>query len=80
MIQYQLKHEDLIEHTTHTDFKIIEATDNNIIEHCINLFSLEIQWDNMFNIEQSLQRIERGEKMFVGYKNEDIFYLILSLS
>jgi hypothetical protein len=27
----------------------------------------------MFNIQQALKRIERGEKMFVGYKNEDIF-------
>lgn len=73
MIQYQLNYTNLVEHTTHNDFKIVEANDNTIIECCINLFNSEIKWDDMFNIEQALQRIERGEKMFVGYKNEDIF-------
>jgi hypothetical protein len=73
MIKYVLKYENLIQRNIHTDFKIVEATDNTIIEYCINLFSSEIKWDDMFNIEQALQRIERGEKMFVGYKNEDIF-------
>ena len=27
----------------------------------------------MFDVQKALDRIERGEKMFVGYKNEDIF-------
>ena len=27
----------------------------------------------MFNVQEALDRIEKGEKMFVGYKNDEIF-------
>ncbi len=73
MITYELNYEDLIEHTTHTDFKMVEAIDGVLIQKCINLFNSEIQWDAMFDINEAFDRIKRGEKMFIGYKNEDIF-------
>ena len=73
MIKYKLKYEDLIDHNIHPDFKILEVTDTIVIQKCIDLFNSEIQWNGMFNIQEALHRIERGEKMFVGYKNEDIF-------
>jgi hypothetical protein len=73
MIKYILKYEDLIEHNVHPDFKISEVTDTIVIQKCIDLFNSEIEWDKMFNIEEALYRIDSGEKMFVGYKNEDIF-------
>ena len=73
MIKYKLKYEDLIDHNIHRDFKIVEATDADIIQKCIDLFNSEIEWNGMFDIKKALNRIERGEKMFVGYKNEDIF-------
>lgn len=73
MIKYILKYEDLIEHTVHPDFKMSEVTDTIVIQKCIDLFNSEIEWDKMFNIEEALYRIDNGEKMFVGYKNEDIF-------
>jgi hypothetical protein len=73
MIKYQLNYIDLMERNIHPNFKIVETTDNTIIQHCIDLFNSEIQWNDMFDIQKALDRIERGEKMFVGYKNEDIF-------
>jgi hypothetical protein len=73
VIKYELNYEDLIEHITHTDFKMVDVIDDVLIQKCINLFNSEIQWDNMFDINEALNRIKRGEKMFVGYKNEDIF-------
>ena len=73
MIKYELNYEDLIEHITHTDFKMVDVIDDVLIQKCINLFNSEIQWDDMFDINEAFDRIKRGEKMFVGYKNEDIF-------
>ena len=73
MIQYKLNCEDLIEHNIHPDFKLVEVTNDIIIQKCINLFNSEIQWNDMFDSNEALDRIKRGEKMFVGYKNEDVF-------
>jgi hypothetical protein len=73
MIKYKLNYEDLIQHNIHPDFKIVEIPDINIIKKCINLFNSEIEWNGMFDIQEALNRIKRGERMFVGYKNEDIF-------
>lgn len=73
MIKYELNYEHLIERNIHSDFKIVEITDDDIIQHCIDLFHSEVIWDDMFNVKEALNRIERGEKMFVGYKDKDIF-------
>jgi hypothetical protein len=73
MIEYKLKYEDLIEHNIHPDFKIVEITNTIVVQMCIDLFNSEIKWNKMFDIQEALYRIERGEKMFVGYKNENIF-------
>jgi hypothetical protein len=68
---FLLNHSELIERKT--DISIKQITEQIEIQKCIDLFNSEIQWNDMFNVEQALDRIERGEKMFVGYKNEDIF-------
>jgi hypothetical protein len=52
---------------------MVDVIDDVLIQKCINLFNSEIQWDDMFDINEAFDRIKRGEKMFVGYKNEDIF-------
>ena len=71
MKTFLLNHSELIERKT--DISIKQITEQIEIQKCIDLFNSEIQWNDMFNVEQALDRIERGEKMFVGYKNEDIF-------
>lgn len=73
MIKYQLKYEELVPRNIHSDFKVVEAADNATIQKCIDLFNLEVQWNGMFDIQEALYRIGQGEKMFVGYKNKDIF-------
>jgi hypothetical protein len=66
-----LNHSQLVERKTNISIK--EITAKAEIQKCIDLFNSEIKWDEMFDIQKALDRIERGEKMFVGYKNEDIF-------
>ena len=73
MIKYKLNYEDLVERNIHPDFKIVEITNTIVVQMCIDLFNSEIKWNKMFDIQEALYRIERGEKMFVGYKNENIF-------
>ena len=75
MIKYQLNYEYLIGRSIHNDFKIVETTDSNIIQYCIDLFNSEINWYGMFNLQAAEDRIENGDKMFVSYyKNEIIGY------
>ena len=71
MQHFFLNHSQLVERKTNISIKEIKAKAE--IQQCIDLFNLEIQWNEMFDIQEALNRIERGEKMFVGYKNEDIF-------
>lgn len=71
MLDFVLHHSELIERKT--DISIKQITKQIEIQKCIDLFNSEIQWNDMFDIQKALDRIEKGEKMFVGYKNEDIF-------
>ena len=71
MQHFLLNHSELIERKT--DISIKQITEQIEIQKCIDLFNSEIQWNDMFDVQKALYRIERGEKMFVGYKNEDIF-------
>ena len=71
MQHFLLNHSELIERKT--DISIKQITEQIEIQKCIDLFNFEIQWNDMFDVQKALDRIERGEKMFVGYKNEDIF-------
>ena len=71
MQHFLLNHSELIERKT--DISIKQITEQIEIQKCIDLFNSEIQWNDMFDVQKALDRIERGEKMFVGYKNEDIF-------
>ena len=68
---FELNYADLSDRQTNIQIK--EITEKSEIQKCIDLFNSEIQWNEMFDIREALDRIERGEKMFVGYKNEDIF-------
>jgi RimJ/RimL family protein N-acetyltransferase len=72
MIKYILKYEDLIERNIHKDFKIVETIDDDIIQHCIDSFNLKIKWDNMFDLVEANNRINLGDKLFVGYYEENI--------
>ena len=71
MQHFLLNHSELIERKT--DISIKQITEQIEIQKCIDLFNSEIQWNDMFDVQKALDRIERGEKMFVVYKNEDIF-------
>ena len=71
MQHFLLNHSELIERKT--DISIKQITEQIEIQKCIDLFNSEIQWNDMFDVQKALDRIERGEKIFVGYKNEDIF-------
>jgi hypothetical protein len=72
MIKYELKYENLIQRNIHPDFKIIETTDNAVIKNCIDLFNSKIKWDNMFGLEEAKKRIKSGDKMYVGYFENNI--------
>ena len=69
---YQLKYENLIQRNIHPDFKIVETSDDIIIENCINLFNSKIKWDGMFDLIQANDRIKLGDKMYVGYFENNI--------
>lgn len=56
-----------------TDIEIKETTDRDEIQKCIDLFNSEIVWDDMFDLKEAFHRIESGQKMFIGYKNECSF-------
>jgi len=71
MKHFLLNHSELIERKT--DISIKQITEQIEIQKCIDLFNSEIQWNDMFDVQKALDRIEKGEKMFIGYKNEDIF-------
>ena len=71
-LNYELKYENLIQRNIHPDFKIVETTDDVIIENCINLFNSKIKWNGMFNLEIADQRIKSGDKMYVGYFENNI--------
>ncbi len=71
MKEFLLNHSELVNRKT--DIRIKETTDQNEIQKCIDLFNSEIVWDGMFDIGEAMSRIQKGEKMFVGYKNENPF-------
>ena len=65
MQHFLLNHSELIERKT--DISIKQITEQIEIQKCIDLFNSEIQWNDMFDVQKALDRIERGEKIFVGY-------------
>jgi RimJ/RimL family protein N-acetyltransferase len=72
MIKYELKYENLIQRNIHPDFKIVETSDDTVIEYCINLFNSKIKWDGMFDLNEANKRIKNGEKLFVGYYENNL--------
>jgi RimJ/RimL family protein N-acetyltransferase len=72
MIKYKLNYEDLIERNIHLDFKIVETADGDVIKRCIDLFNSKITWDNMFDLNEANKRINNGEKLFVGYYENNL--------
>lgn len=71
MKEFLLNYSELIERNTKISIK--QITDINEIQKCIDLFNSEIEWDKMFNVEDALNRIKRGERIFGGYKNDELF-------
>lgn len=71
-LNYILKYENLIQRSIHPDFKVVETTNKDIIQNCINLFNSKIKWDDMFDLEKADQRIKSGDKMYVGYFENNI--------
>ena len=72
MIKYKLNYEDLIERNIHPNFKIVETTDDDVIKRCIDLFNSKITWDNMFDLNEADKRINNGEKLFIGYYENNL--------
>jgi hypothetical protein len=72
MIKYELKYENLIQRNIHPDFKIVETIDNTVIKNCIDLFNSKIKWDGMFGLDEAKERIKSGDKMYVGYFENNI--------
>ena len=68
---FELDYTDLSDRQTNIQLK--EITDKSEIQKCIDLFNSEIEWDKMFNVEDALNRIKRGERMFGGYKKDELF-------
>ena len=71
-LNYILRYKNLIQRSIHPDFKIVETTNKDIIQNCINLFNSKIKWDGMFDLEKAVQRIKSGDKMYVGYFEDNI--------
>jgi len=71
-LYYELKYENLVQRNIHLDFKIVETTNKDIIQNCINLFNSKIKWDNMFDLHEAIERIKLGDKMYVGYFENNI--------
>lgn len=72
MFRYKLNYTNLIKRTIHPNFKIKETEQFSIIQTCIDYFNSEIQWDNMFTLPVAINRINNGDKMFIGLYNDEI--------
>ena len=68
---FELNYADLSDRQTNIQLK--EITEKSEIQQCIDLFNSEIDWDKMFNLNDVMNRIKRGERMFGGYKNGELF-------
>jgi predicted DNA-binding transcriptional regulator len=61
-----------------TDCEIIPISQKNVlvyrylIEMCINHFNNEITWDNMFNLNEAIERIDNGMVMYVGVVDYEV--------
>ena len=73
MIKFNLTYEYLIERELSDKLTIIKTENLHIIQECINLFNSEIVWDKMFTVNDSIYRIQNGDKLFVGYYDNIIF-------
>ena len=73
MINIILRREELIERIVPQNFYLKITTNENVIQYCIDMFNSEIKWDGMFNLDQALDRIKNGDKMYVAYYKDEIF-------
>lgn len=73
MIRFSINYKDLIDREVSNDISIIKNEDANVIQQCIDMFNSEIQWDDMFDLNRAINRIKNGNKMFVGYYQNEIF-------
>lgn len=62
-----------------TEYNIIEITKNNyknyinLIEKTIQNFNEEIEWNEMFDLETSINRFENDMKMYIGVIDNEPF-------
>jgi hypothetical protein len=73
MINFILNRDDLIHRNISDNIQIVETHESQIIEHCIEMFNNEINWDGMFNIDEAQNRILNGHKFFVAYYEKNIY-------
>jgi hypothetical protein len=69
MIRFVLNHENLIERSLPYMFMVVDIKHPETIQECIDDFNAEVQWKNMFTLGDAIERIMKGEKMYVGYHN-----------
>ena len=73
VIHFELEYEKLIGRNIPDALSVIDVVDPDIIGHCINMFNSEILWDGMFTMDEAKNRIENGDRFFVGKYDGDIF-------
>jgi len=52
----------------------LDSTDSDIILECIDLFNSEITWTGMFNLQEALQRLDKGDRMFTLFSSSLLGY------
>lgn len=69
---FTLKYNELLERDI-SNIDIFETTDINVIHKCIDMFNYEVKWNDMFDLNIAFNRINNGDKMFVGYYKNELF-------
>lgn len=55
--------------------KEVTESDHDIIHNCIQLFNSELEWDDMFNLDQAFYRLSNGHQMYVLFSNSPLGYV-----
>lgn len=76
MKYYQLNRKDYIEeadlHIVHIYNKIWSETYKDTLQLLINYFNEEYTWDEMFTIDDAVNRIQNGDNLFLLYINNRV--------
>jgi RimJ/RimL family protein N-acetyltransferase len=77
MIKYRLKPNDFA--FLGTEYDVIEITKDNyeehihLIEKTIQNFNDEIEWDEMFDLDEAIIRLKNGEFFYIGVIDDEPF-------